>query len=352
MILPSIRFLGLVAPGDTRWEEALDKVPHDFFHLSAYLKACALHEHGEAQLFLLDAGSHGMLVPFLKRPLGAFGSAFQDYSDASSPYGYPCPLYWGDGCEELLPEMHRHFDTFMGEQKIVSIFLRLNPFLGASVDVLAGLGETLTHGPTTFIDLRDEHASWMEINSSNRQFITRTLAMGCTLRFDDWEAMDPSIEAYTQTMARLGAVDYYYFPKAFFHTLHEKQPEHFHLVTCYEPMGQLAGGAFFTEVGGLIQYFLTGTFTQFTPLSPAKLMINAMRLWGVERGHHTLHLGGGLGAQKDNLYEFKERLSRGRTTFSTFRKVLLPEVYSALSQGRELDGDHYFPAYRRPELVS
>jgi len=341
-------FIGFLEPTDARWPSALQKVPHDFFHLPGYVRASGDHEGGEALLFLLDAGTHGMLVPLIKRSLASFGQGFEDHCDATSPYGYPCPLYWGDHWEDRLAEMHAAFEAFLKEQRVVSLFLRLNPFLGAPEDRLAALGEIKTHGPTVYIDLRDEEKSWAGINSANRTFITRMLKRGYQVKMDQWETLDPVIEAYYETMRRLNASPYYFFPKEFFSRLVADTPPHLHLGTCYTPDGDIMGGVFFTEVNGLVQYYLTGTFEAYMENSPSKLMINALRLWGLERGHHTLHLGGGLGARRDGLFEFKVRLSKTVANFSTFRKVVLPDAYRTLSEGRgELDGE-FFPAYRKP----
>jgi hypothetical protein len=67
----------------------------------------------------------------------------------------------------------------------------------------------------------------------------------------------------------------------------------------------------------------------------------------VERGCHTLNLGGGLGAREDSLYTFKIRLSKTATTFHTFRAILWPGIYRKL--GREVaEASNYFPSYRGP----
>jgi sugar O-acyltransferase (sialic acid O-acetyltransferase NeuD family) len=343
------RFRGFLQPDDPRWGEALGKTTHDFFHLPGYVSACGPHEGGEPLLFLLDLGHSGMLVPLIRRSLKEFGAEFSEYSDASSPYGYPGPLYWGDGWQNRLPEMHAAFEAFLRSEKVVSLFLRLNPFVGPSEEMLSPLGGVNTHGPTVFINLRDAEGSWMGINSANRAFISRMLRRGFEVRIDQWDTTDQIIEAYFETMHRLNASPFYFFPNSFFYELHQANPDNFHLATAYAPTGEVMGGCFFSEVGGLIQYFLMGALEAHMEASPSKLLINALRLWGLEHGHHTLNLGGGLGARRDGLFEFKVRLSKQVATYSTFRKILLPEVHDALarSRGIEVSEDDYFPIYRK-----
>lgn len=334
---------------DPRWPQALQGIPHDYFHLPGYLVASALHEGGTPMAFLLETGDGGMLVPLIKRPLAGFGEQYAAYYDVTSPYGYPGPLYWGKDWEARLPEMHALFENCLQKENVVSLFLRLNPFAGPAPELLAPLGTVRQHGPTVYMDLRDPAQTWSGINSANRTFIARMLKRGYTVKIDDWDAVDVIIQAYGETMTRLEASPYYFFPKAFFQALMDHTAPHLHLATCFTPRGELAGGVFFTETTGIIQYYLTGIFEEHMESSPGKLLINALRLWGIERGHHTLNLGGGLGAHQDGLFQFKVRLSKLTATFSTFRKVILPEVYDQLSAGHAPAGvdDEYFPRYRK-----
>jgi len=347
-------FVGFVPLTDPGWDVALRRVPFDFFHLPGYLHASSTHEGGEPLLFLLNLGNHGMLVPLIKRPLAEFGAAYSDCFDATSPYGYPGPLYWGEDWQARMPEMHAHFDAFLRSEKIVSLFLRLNPFSNVPDELLAPLGVVKPHGPTVFLDLRDEALSWKGINSRNRGFITRMLHRGFEVHIDQWDTLDTVIDAYSETMRRLNASPSYYFPRNYFQRLKGNTAPHFHLGTGYSPDGEITGGVFFTEVNGLIHYFLTGTFEKFMDVSPSKLLINALRLWGLERGHHTLHLGGGVGANRDGLFDFKVRFSKHLATFSTFRKILLPDIYYALTQGHgeENPDEEFFPIYRKPTPIN
>ncbi|WP_005037570.1 GNAT family N-acetyltransferase [Holophaga foetida] len=341
---------GFVGIDDPRWSQALRRVPGDFFHLPGYMQASAQHEGGEPLLFLLDTGTHGMLLPLIKRPLEGFGKAFSGYYDATSAYGYPAPLYWGEGWRTLVPEMHAQMEAFLREERVVSLFLRLNPFFGAEDALLAPLGAVASHGPSVFMDLRDGEKSWLGINDKNRRFINKQMGQGYRVEVDQWQTIDVVIDAYYQSMRRLGAAPFYYFSKGYFELLVRETQPHFHLATSFSPDGEVTGGAFFSEMNGIIHYFLMGVLDAHRDGSPSKILVNAIRLWGIENGHSTLHLGGGLGARRDGLFDFKYRLSKQVTTFSTFRKILLPDMYHALaaSQGRGGEEGDFFPIYRKP----
>ena len=351
MSLPPRIFAGLLSPDDPRWLEALGKCGHDIFHLPGYLKACEVSKAGEPVGFLLDAGSHGMMVPLLTRSLASFGFRYRALFDAVSPYGYSGPVYWGEPGPELFGEMFQVFLETLRKAGFVSIFVRLNPFLGqppALLTALEATGELKPQGPVVYMDLLEPEGGWWGINSDNRRAIRRSLREGSRVSFDQWETMDQVLAAYEETMRRKDADDQYFFPREFFLLLKQGTSPHFHLATSYDSHGSVTGGVFFSEFGGMIQYFLTGTFEAYASRSPSKLLINALRLWGLERGCHTLNLGGGLGAREDNLYTFKIRLAKTTAVFHTFRKVLLPHVYRDLCAGMADDGE-YFPLYRHPK---
>lgn len=344
-------FAGFLTPQDPRWVAALGKVPHDIFHLPGYLGALAAENGGEPMLFLLDAGARGMLMPLVKRPLAPLCQTFRHFHDAVSPYGYSGPVTWGEGGGPGLEEMHRELMTQLRQANIVSVFLRLHPFLGTSPETLvamASLGEVRPQGPVVYLDLRDPEGSWHGINPANRRAIRRALDAGCRVSFDDWGTMDRVIDAYDETMKRHAAPQSYQFSRAFFPRLRQGVGPHLHLATSYDGSGAVTGGVFFSEMGGLIHYFLTGTFGDYASISPSKLLVNALRLWGLEHGCHTLNLGGGLGAKEDSLYTFKLRMSKCSATFHTLRMVVLPEIYRELSPAGD-DDDGFFPGYRRPE---
>jgi hypothetical protein len=350
MCLSSRFFTGLLSADDPRWNEVLEKARHDIFHLPGYLKACTVTKLGEPLAFLIDTGSCGMLVPLIRRELDSFGAAYRGFSDVSSPYGYPGPITWGEPGPESLRGMFNFLEAGLRQTGVVSMFLRLHPFLGASGEMLTTLdamGDLRPQGPVVYIDLLDPAGGWDGINPGNRRAINSILKKGCSFSFDRWETLDLVLEAYEETMQRHGADDQYHFPREFFLLLRQGTSPHLHLATSYDCRGSVTGGVFFSEVDGLIQYFLSGAFDAFASLSPSKLLINAIRLWGLERGCHTLNLGGGLGARQDSLFTFKIRLSKCTTTSHTFRKVLLPGLYRELTAGMEDDGD-YFPSYRRP----
>lgn len=339
----------LLQPGDPRWEAALARAPHDLFHLPGYLQAASTHEGGTPVALWVSGAEAGMLIPLILRPLTPFGAAFEGLKDATSPYGYPSPLFWGE--ESQWPTLVEAAWSHLASQGVVALFLRFNPFLPLGERAFEGKATVCEHGLTVYMDLRDPEGTWHGINSANRQAISKQLRQGHTVVFDEWSTYGQMIEAYTQTMRRLQAAPFYFFPASYFEALRESLPHNFHLATTLTPEGEVSGGLVFSEVGGLIQYFLTGSMDSHAASSPAKLFLDGLRRWGIERGCHTLNMGGGVGAsQDDGLFQFKSRFSKLTKPFRTLRKVLMPEAYADLARSRGIPDEGptgYFPVYRR-----
>jgi lipid II:glycine glycyltransferase (peptidoglycan interpeptide bridge formation enzyme) len=119
--------------------------------------------------------------------------------------------------------------------------------------------------------------------------------------------------------------------------------------------GKVICGGLFILCDGIVQYHLSGTLGEFLELAPMKLLLDTVRLWANERKGRVLHLGGGVGAQEDSLFEFKAGFSDRRHEFAVWRWMLLPKIYDQLCQERRRWNSRngfnsvatdYFPAYR------
>src|SRR5204863_2673190 len=124
-----------------------------------------------------------------------------------------------------------------------------------------------------------------------------------------------------KTMHRVAARENYSFSLAYFHNLREALGPLLQIASVVSPQGEVAAAALFTECCGIVQYHLSGADERFLRLAPTKLLLDDVRYWAKERGNRLFHLGGGLGAASDSLFDFKAGFSRHRGTFCTSRIV-------------------------------
>jgi lipopolysaccharide/colanic/teichoic acid biosynthesis glycosyltransferase len=349
-----------LAPGDPSWEERLLGIRHDVYHLPEYARfASRWHEAGEPVAFVAEEPGCRFFVPLILRPIPFAGGS--GLLDAVSPRGYPGPLLSVDPARDPRGFAQRATHAFvekLRERGVVSAFLRLHPLLMPPGDPLSDVGTVVTHGQSVSVDLSlTPEELWLQTRQNHRRDIRRTSSAGYTVRIDeDWEWADAFGEAYRQSMDRLGADPFWRLTPAYFTDLRAALGSRLHLCVA-EIDGELAAGALFTEVDGLVEYHLAGTADAHVAASPSKLIIDFGRTWARARGDRLLHLAGSL-RPDDTLIRFKLGFSPLRHAAASWRIVADPEAYRSLS-GSDADAPvssqgeaSFFPAYRRPSTMT
>jgi hypothetical protein len=344
--------LRLLKVDDPSWHSAVSHGGCDFYHLPAYAALCAsLLADAEPAALCITEGESRFLLPMLLRPVPHMDPI--GYRDATSPYGYPGPLVSHDGGQppgqgaDFLRRAVALMMDRLRELRVISVFTRFHPLLPIDLAPFREMGRLILHGETVAIDLRlDEAAIWGGMRANHRSGIRRSEAAGYEVVFDaDLDYLDIFIAAYQQTMDRVQASREYYFPRGYYAKLREMLDGGMHLVLV-RIAGRFASAALFTEVDGILQYHLGGTFDESMSLHSHKLLFHRVALWGRKRGCRWLHLGGGVGGGEDSLFHFKAGFSPSRHPFHTWRLICDRGVYERLSGDGGLDAE-YFPAYRR-----
>jgi len=342
-----------VAPGalidddSPRWLAALERVPHDTYHLPGFVRNEAELVGGRAVAFVYDDGRDVLLVPLVIRPI-------QDSArvDAVSPYGYGGPVgsttdesFWRAAFDVLIEALAR--------RGAVACFLRLHPLLPAGVDAVTSYGTVQSHGQTVSIDLRQPEGEIVsKYRRDHRRQIRRAKASGAAVVVDDWALLSWFIELYRSTMVSINAKSYYVFPPSYFHGLRERLGDHIHLMTVRGGTETLGAGLFL-ECDGIVQYHLGAVRPDTHAKQPTKILLDATGRWAKSRGNAHLHLGGGVGAHDDSLFLFKAGFSDLRHVFRTLSIVVDEAAYAGLVLERlgrpdgGLDRTGFFPAYRQ-----
>jgi hypothetical protein len=155
-------------------------------------------------------------------------------------------------------------------------------------------------------------------------------------------------------MDRVNADDYYYFDRKYFKGLMEAEDLSMHLFSAlYE--GEVICSTIFSLCSEIVQSYLGGTKSAFLRCSPDRLVSDEARLWANGTGARFFHLGGGLGAREDSLFNFKAGFSHNRHDFYVWRLVVDKRAYGTLSNAKEQwNKEHgqkpiskgFFPYYR------
>jgi hypothetical protein len=349
----------------SHYQNLLQNFVHDIYHHSGYILAESIRVDAKAEVISISDGAKQFLLPYFLRKCPedlCFSTPNRELYDVVSPYGYPGILMSCEAQNEptfLQRSLELLIKTFQARD-ICSAFIRLHPILNA--DVQKKLGDVMVHpgGMTVSINLSlPEQEQWHQMQSSRRTKVNRCRRRGfhsAIVPFSQ-DYIPIFMDIYRDTMDRLNAKQSYYFDRVYYESLVNLSP---HVFICLiENESQPICGGIFTECGGIVQYHLGGTKTEFLPLSPSNLMFDEVRLWAKARGNTIFHLGGGLGSQKDSLFDFKASFSKQRHYFSTVRLITNAENYQNLviakamqmgiSTERLLD-TRFFPAYRALEV--
>ncbi len=353
----------LSAQHSEQWYAVLERVgTYDFYHTPEYHALAEEQGQGVARLFVYHEGDHCIALPFLLRQVGPGGDLGNtdslDLRDVISVYGYCGPLTNSPAPPEGF--QCRFVDALteaLQGLRVVSVFARLHPLLQQE-HLLRGMGHVVAVGPTVSIDLTPPaDLQARAYRRSHKRDISRLRRLGVVcVRDAALEHLHDLVSIYSEAMARLGASEEYLFPEEYFRDLAEALGDRLQLFYCTHE-GRIACADLFTLCCGIVQGHLGGTREWAMPLAPTKLLFDTVRLWAIEQGAHTLHLGGGVGAREDSLFHFKAGFSPRRHTFKVWKWIVIPEEYSALCrareerarlQGIELAPTSYFPEYRAP----
>lgn len=343
----------LIGPADRRWTKVLMSLRADIYHHPAYVALSAAQEGGRPVAFLARDDEAVFFLPLVLRPIAAPLAGETGLCDAVSPYGYPGPLSAGSAAfhREALSALQATLQA----AGVVSAFVRLHPLLTVDTAPLRGIGTIVEHGQTVYIDLtRSAEERWHQTRHNHRRDINKANRQGQIARIDpDWRHFDRFVELYYETMRRVGAGDYYFFPQADLAALRDALGPRLHLAVV-EHEGEVISAGLFTECHGIVQYHLSGTQTDALRLRPLKTMLHFVQEWAAARGNDVLHLGGGVGGAEDELFSFKAGFSDLRATYATWRVVTARQAYERLVAGWEYRYGQaaggmtgHFPPYRQ-----
>lgn len=344
----------LIGTASPAWAALLGRAAHDFYHLPCYQTLSA--GDGDAPLaFHAIAGEHELLLPFHRRALPAVLCEGRALFDASSPYGYPGPIWTRGAPAEFIAEALAAFADTLRAEQMVSAFVRLHTLLNDPALFADAGGTLIDHGPSVYIDLTlSEEELWAQTRRGHKRDLVVLEKRDYQITMDDWSRFDDFLTCYYDSMRRLGASPFYFFGRDYFDRLRDCLGDRIHLCLVHLD-GDIACAGLVTEMDGLCQYHLSATADAHFQDHPSKLMLHHLRFWLKARGNRIYHVGGGLGALRDTLHLFKIGFSPLTAEFHTWRVIPDEPLYTELMarwtalSGREpVDDASFFPQYRAP----
>jgi hypothetical protein len=328
------------------WDKTIHSMHnYDIYHTAAYH---TLETSGTPLLLYSQSGNQSIAMPVVLRDIA--GTTLRDIT---SVYGYAGPLSSNKNpTKKHINQFQTQLLDFFDTQSIISAFARLHPLFPFQSNILDKLGAQATNGATICIDLRQpEKDQWHQYSHSLRNHLNRIHKTGqITIKqYTSEEDINAFITIYHQTMHRVNAAGKYFFDTPYFHHFLNTIPSDLFLALYgNKPIA----GTIFTKCNKIIQTHLSGTLTEYLPLSPLKYIRDEIRRYGINHGFHYMHTGGGFGGQRDTVYEFKSQFSKNELIFKTWRYIHQPEIYADITKTKQpptTPTPDYFPAYRAIE---
>lgn len=314
----------------------------DFYHTFDY-HAIAKGD-GQPVLLKYSHGEASIGLPLLVRKIPN-----TPFYDATSVYGYPGPL-----CENLsLGFDSQHYANelteYFSDQKIISVFSRLNPFIPQQLNVFEKIGHIEKKGMIVSIDLKkDLEAQRKEFGRRLKGQLNKIRRHCSVKKANNEKEFQDFSKIYRENMDRVNAKPMYYFDDKYFSILAKSKSFHTEtLLAVQNDTGQTIGAGMFIYKNSVIHYHLSGTRNDSLPLMPIKLLIDEMRIMASELGLSHFNLGGGLAGANDSLLQFKSSFSKNMLDFYVWKLIVNPKAYQKLSHECYVSTDtKFFPLYR------
>lgn len=352
---------------DKNWDKNIADYHFDIYHLSGWIAASAIVDKGKPQGIIAHYKNKKVFLPIIIRDINRENTNCEytdsensnceytdaQYWDATSTYGYGGPLMDKSLTDAEVDIIMEAIRAALFAKGCVSLFMRLHPIINK--EWIPTVGKALTHGLTLMSDLSksaEEH--WGETQNRHRRGIKKAVKMNVVTKIEQLTRENAMVfsSIYKETMAQVNASQYYFFDDDYFFNLLENLQDRIVLITAYQEDKAIASSIYtICKESGIMQFHLGGTLNAYTNLQPSKLITHVARDWGRENRYELLHLGGGVGAALDSLYEYKKGFSSQELLFKTYRLIVNPVKYAALvadSWFSESDlSSDFFPLYRK-----
>lgn len=318
------------------WIDTLNTLP-DFtgkvYCLYEYFEALQKNNEGiPAAIYFTDNDAR-IFYPFLLKQI----PLDKNYYDIESPYGYAGQICFNCN-KENINSFAKEFRQFTTDNKIVSEFIRFNPFYDFSKLFSANDYSVILNRKTVSIKLNKDFSRVIESCSSPRKRNykkgLKSLSIIISNQTKDLEVFK---SLYFKNMRRLNADKYYYFSDNYFNQLMNMPEDNIKIAIVYTQTGMpLASGLFlFDELSA--HYHLGASNMEYKEFQPAVFMIMEIAKYACKLNKQIFHLGGGLSLDPtDNLFRFKKGFSPITCDFYIGKKIYNSELYNNFSNEWQL----------------
>ncbi len=341
-----------------QWRKVLNEMgTYDFYHLPAFHRLAEMRHEGEARLWVFRQNGYVITFPMLLRNIDSTNTSnfFAGLKDATCVTGFNGPLASSrDIPKNVISNFHCALDAFLKRERVISVFSRFNPLIDQKF-LLEGYGEVIERGVTLSIDLTaPPDVQFARYRKNHQRDITRLSKMGFVCHPVGMDYLEEFVRIYSGTMDRVQAESLYHFDKPYFEYLLREMSDVMHLWACMD--GDRVACIWLCSLcNGILGMYLGGNDPAYIHLSPTKLLQHNVSRWGHALSASKVQLGGGVGAKRDSLHNYKMGFGASENVYYTWRRVVDQAAYKelcseALRSSADLNECSYFPQYRNPNI--
>lgn len=334
------------------WDDFLKSVDdYGFYHTFDYHQI-SKSVSDEAVLIKYTNGEIVIGLPLLIRKITG-----TNYYDATSVYGYSGPIGSRIPVDFNTSNYEKALIDFFKEKQIISVFIRLNPYLEFQNIFFSNLGKNLNFSKLSYLGkvvniniskpLEYQKSKYQRrlkthINKANRHLTLKTAKTKADFKkFKD---------LYLDNMKRIDAKERYFFSDEYFEKFNISNDFKTEiLLAINNETENIVAACMFVKTNSMVQYHLSGSDDEFSHLNGTKFLIDQMRIKATEEGYKNFNLGGGLGAnENDSLFRFKSSFSDEFHPFYVWKLVANKNIYEEIcNENKILDVEStFFPLYR------
>ena len=339
------------------WDAFLENVDeYDFYHTYDYHQI-SKSESDEAVLIKYKNNDIIIGLPLLIRKIEG-----TDYYDAISVYGYSGPIGSNTPMNFDTSNYESAFVDFCNQENIISVFVRLNPFITFQKILFSNLGASSYFGDLSYvgkivninvtIPIDDQRSKYQRRLKSHINRANRLLSLKVAETKEDFQKFQV---LYYENMKRIEAKDLYFFSDEYFEKFYtSKDFETEVFLAIDNETKKVIAGCLFVKINKMVQYHLSGSDEKFLHLNANKFLIDQMRLKASNEGFKNFNLGGGLGAnENDSLFRFKSTFSDEYHPFFVWKLITNKKAYEKICIRNKISDNNstFFPLYRLKEHI-
>jgi len=207
----------IFASSNPLWQETLQQLRHDIYHLPEYLELEAKRTQSIPEAILIVEDKKIFFLPYLLRQCSDLFDGeleIKEVFDVVSPYGYPGILLnqAAASTPDFLKSAMSELTSVLKSRGVCSAFFRLHPILNKDFEEILDPDFYQVNGETVSINLKLSEAQiWSQTSNSRKNRINRCKRIGFTTRMVSLEQhINQFMAIYRETMERNAATENYY----------------------------------------------------------------------------------------------------------------------------------------------